>query len=193
MNPFPQPKCCLPEKLLSSEQQTHFVRLSVFEISRTKSSTTKWWKLVHSSTYQKLSDWPGRIRARAKACKRTDGGTFLKSVSWSDHKVLFKRWVTCCKKNFKRKLASCWESADDLRRSFKRNESRPAIVNIVVKCQIYQSSSRYFYNFIFPILSPTLVRKFLERCAQLAKRQSNTVAELNSECLLADEIGRRSE
>ena len=81
MNPFPQPKCCLPEKLLSSEQQTHFVRLSVFEISRTKSSTTKWWKLVHSSTYQKLSDWPGRIRAQVKACKRTDCGTFLKSVS----------------------------------------------------------------------------------------------------------------
>ena len=69
----------------------------------------------------------------------------------------------------------------------------PAIVNILVKSQIYQSSSRFFYNFIFPILSPTLVRKFLERCAQLAKRQSNTVAELNSECLLADEIGRRSE
>ena len=69
----------------------------------------------------------------------------------------------------------------------------PAIVNILVKSQIYQSSSRFFYNFIFPILSPTLVRKFLERCTQLAKRQRNTVTELNFECLLADEIGRRSE
>ena len=43
----------------------------------------------------------------------------------------------------------------------------PAIVNILVESQIYQSSSRFFYNFILHILFPTLVRKFLECCAQL--------------------------
>ena len=64
-------------------------------------------------------------------------------------------------------------------------------MNILVESQIYQSSSRPFYNFILHILSPTLVRKFLECCSQLAKEKKNAVAELNFECLLADEIGRR--
>ena len=67
----------------------------------------------------------------------------------------------------------------------------PAIVNILVESQIYQSSSRFFYNFILHILFPTLVRKFLECCAQLAMEQKNSVAKINFECLLADAIGRR--
>ena len=67
----------------------------------------------------------------------------------------------------------------------------PAIVNILLESQIYQSSSRFFYNFILHILSPTLVRKFLECCSQLAKEKKNAVAELNFECQLGDEIGRR--
>ena len=67
----------------------------------------------------------------------------------------------------------------------------PAIVNILVESQIYQFSSRFFYNFILHILFPTLVRKFLECCAQLAMEQKKPVAKLNFECLLADEIGRR--
>ena len=67
------------------------------------------------------------------------------------------------------------------------------IVDTLVKSDIYQSSSRFFYNFILHVLSLTLVKNFLDCCVKLAKQQEDVVAILNYQCLLADAKGRESQ
>ena len=203
-------------EILPSEQQTHFVRLSVFEGNFKRETAQHVTELPEIKTEHFLSELVER-----SLLQRSGGNYSIHPLTRSYligleefvhelkharelmvehflrvcHDLSLKYWSkdgsNVARKALKENVHHVEKVLKICEEALNKTNPVPAIVNILVESQIYQSSSRCFYNFILPILSPTLVRKFLECCAQLAKRQRNAVAELNFECLLADEIGRR--
>ena len=87
--------------------------------------------------------------------------------------------------NIEEMLRICEQACDE--RTLKS-----VIVDTLVKSDIYQSSSRFFYNFILHFLSPRLVKNFLDCCVKLAEQQEDVVANINFQCLLAGAIARES-
>ena len=202
-------------EILKSEEKTHFVRLSVFEgnfkreaaqhVTGLKEITTKnvLSGLVERSLLQRCggnySIHPF-IRSyltsleefvhELKQARELMVEHFLKVC----HDLTLKYWSkdgsSVARKALKENLHNVQKVLKICEEALNETNPIPAIVNILVESQIYQSSSRFFYNFILHILSPSLVRKFLECCAQLAMEQKNAVAKLNFDCLLADEISR---
>ena len=63
---------------------------------------------------------------------------------------------------------------------------------VVVESNIYQSSARFFYNFVQSVLPSTVIRSVLESFADLAKRRKHVAIEINFQCLLADQEGHKS-
>ena len=203
-------------EILQSEEKTHFVRLSVFEGNFNRETAQIVTELTEIQTKNVLSELVERsllqrsggnysihplIRSyltgrkeflhELKQARELMVEHFLKVC----HDLTLKYWSKDGSKFARKALKENVHHVEKVLKICEEalNETNPipAIVNILVESQIYRSSSRPFYNFILHILSPSLVRKFLKCCSQLAKEQKNVVAELNFECLLADEIGRR--
>ena len=203
-------------EILESEVKTHFLRLSVFEGNFNRKAAQHVTELTEIRTKNVLSELVERsllqrsggnysihplIRSyligleeflhELKQARELMVEHFLRVCHTLTLKYWSKNGSNVARKALKENLHHIEKVLKICEEALNETNLIPAIVNILVESQIYQSSSRYFYNFILHILSPTLVRKFLECCSQLAKEKKNAVAELNFECLLADEIGRR--
>ena len=72
------------------------------------------------------------------------------------------------------------------------NLSSNVIESLVIRSDIYQSSSRFFYNFVRNVLPQSVTKGFLESCLGIAKRRKEVAMEINFQCLLADQEGRKS-
>ena len=202
-------------EILKSEEKTHFVRLSVFEGNFKREAAQHVTGLKEIRTKNVLSELIERsllqrsggnysihplIRSYLtgleefvhdlKQARELMVEHFLRVC----HDLTLKYWSkdgsNVARKALKENLHNVQKVLKICEEALNKTNPIPAIVNILVESQIYQSSSRFFYNFILHILSPSLVRQFLECCAQLAKEQKNAVAKLNFDCLLADEISR---
>ena len=203
-------------EILQSEEKTHFVRLSVCEGNFNREAAQHVTGLKEIRTKNVLSELVERsllqrsggnysihplIRSyligleeflhELKQAKELMVEHFLRVC----HDLTLKYWSkdgsNFARKALKENLHHVENMLKICDEALKETNPISAIVNILVESQIYQSSSRFFYNFILHILSPTLVRKFLECCARLAVEKKKSEAKLNFECLLADEIGRR--
>ena len=203
-------------EILQSEEKTHFVRLSVFEGNFNCETAQIVTELSEIQTKNVLSELVERSllqRSGGNYCIHplirsylTGRKEFLHELKQARelmveyflrvcHDLTLKYWSKDGSNVARRALKENMHHVEKVLKICEEalNETNPipAIVNILVESQIYQSSSRFFYNFILHILSPTLVKKFLECCSQLAKEKKNVVSELNFECLLADEVRRR--
>ena len=203
-------------EILQSEEQTHFVRLSVFEGNFNRKAAQHVTGLTEIRTKNVLSELVER-----SLLQRSDGNysihplvrSYLIGLEEFLHELqrarelMVEHFLRVChdltlnywskdgsnvaRKDLKENLHHVEKVLKICEEALNKTSPIPAVVNILVESKIYQSSSRCFYNFILHILSPSLVTKFLKCCSQLAKEQKNAVAELKFECLLADEIGRR--
>ena len=203
-------------KILQNEEKSHFVRLSVFEGSFNRETAQIVMELTEIKTENVLSEL-----VEQSLLQRSGGNysihplirsyltgleEFLHELKQAKelmvehllrvcHDLILKYWSKDGSNVARKALNENLHHVENVLKicgeALNETNLIPAIVNILVESQIYQSSSRFFYNFILHLLSPTLVRKFQECCSQLAKEKKYAVAELNFECLLADEIGRR--
>ena len=57
--------------------------------------------------------------------------------------------------------------------------------------KIYESSSRFFYDFGWDLLSQTLLKDFFEFCIKLAESRNEPAIEITFQCLVADQDGRK--
>ena len=200
---------------MKSEEKTHFVRLSVIEGNFNREAAQHVTGLKEIRTTNVLSELVERsllLRSGGNysihpliRSYRTGLEEFVYELNKARelmvehflkvfHDLTLKYWSkdgsNVARKALKENLHNVQKVLKICEEALNETNPIPAIVNILVESQIYQSTSRFFYNFILHILSPSLVSKFLECCAQLAKEQKNVVAKLNFDCLLADEISR---
>ena len=65
------------------------------------------------------------------------------------------------------------------------------ILELLANSNIYNFSSRFFYDFGWDLLPETLLRNFFECCIKLAKSLNQPAIEITFQCLVADQEGRK--
>jgi hypothetical protein len=68
----------------------------------------------------------------------------------------------------------------------------PNIIESMENSDIYKSSSRFFYDFGWDILSLTVLRSFFKSCIKLAEGGEQPAIQIAFQCLVADQEGRRT-
>ena len=68
----------------------------------------------------------------------------------------------------------------------------PNVIKSLASSDIYNSSSRFFYNFGWDLLPLTVLRNFHESCIKLAGGREQVAIQLTFQCLVADQEGYKS-